>query len=70
MIDRLQISPEEINNQAEEIKARALELADEVRARLAQGNAIVSSFVEQKPLQALGLALGLGVALGWLIKRR
>jgi ElaB/YqjD/DUF883 family membrane-anchored ribosome-binding protein len=58
------------NDQAEELKARALEYAEVARARLAEGNDFVKDYVTKQPVRALGIALGLGVVLGWLIKRR
>lgn len=69
MIDRIQ--PElTFADQAEEWKARAMESADRARARLADANAFVTDYVTKRPATAVGLALGLGVLLGWLIKRR
>jgi ElaB/YqjD/DUF883 family membrane-anchored ribosome-binding protein len=70
MIDRIQPAETGYADQAEEFKAQALEYAETARARLAEGTEIVKAYVTEKPARALGIALGLGVALGWLIKRR
>jgi ElaB/YqjD/DUF883 family membrane-anchored ribosome-binding protein len=70
MIDRIQPDVMGYGDQAEELKARALEYAETARARLTQGSEFVKDYVQKEPARALGIALGLGVALGWLIKRR
>jgi len=68
MIDRMQ--PSGYADQAEELKARAAEYAEAARVRLAEGSGFVKDYVNREPARALGIALGLGVVLGWLIKRR
>ncbi|GAC1466416.1 MAG: hypothetical protein NVSMB9_06940 [Isosphaeraceae bacterium] len=70
MIDRLQPSSAGLSDQAEEISARAMEFLDSARTRLRDGNEFLKHYVQTEPARALGLALGLGVVLGWLIKRR
>jgi ElaB/YqjD/DUF883 family membrane-anchored ribosome-binding protein len=70
MIDRIQQESVGYADQAEELKARALELADSARAKMSDANAFVNDYVTKQPARALGIALGLGVVLGWLIKRR
>jgi len=73
MIDRiqsLQDLQENLGPQAEEIKERALEAAAAARERMNEGLRTLRDFVTEQPVQALGLALGMGVLLGWLIKRR
>lgn len=70
MIDRLQPPVSTYSDQAEELKARALEYATVARSRLGEGSEIVKDYVQKQPARALGIALGVGVALGWLIKRR
>ncbi len=73
MIDRLQSADmNEMNyaDQAEELKALAMEYAVNAQARLAEGSEFVKSYVTKQPARALGIALGLGVVVGWLIKRR
>jgi len=70
MIDHMQPDVMNYADQAEEMKARALELAGSARARLSDANAFVNDYMTKQPARALGIALGLGVVLGWLIKRR
>jgi ElaB/YqjD/DUF883 family membrane-anchored ribosome-binding protein len=70
MIDRIQMSPTDLSDQAEELKARAMELAKSAGERLSEGNDFIKDYVTKQPARALGFALGLGVVLGWLIKRR
>ncbi len=41
-----------------------------VKEGLAGGTGVIRNYVQNEPVRALGLALGLGVFLGWLIKRR
>jgi ElaB/YqjD/DUF883 family membrane-anchored ribosome-binding protein len=55
---------------AEQMRERALELGAVARERFVQGSDALREFTIRKPAQALGLALAMGVALGWLIKRR
>jgi ElaB/YqjD/DUF883 family membrane-anchored ribosome-binding protein len=70
MIDRIQEYQPSHEEQVEELKALALDYANRAQARLAEGSAFVKDYVTKQPAQALGIALGVGVALGWLIKRR
>jgi len=56
--------------QAEEFKERAMEVAAEARERMNQGLHSLRGYVTEQPARALGIALGMGVLLGWLIKRR
>jgi len=70
MIDRMHPDALGYADQAEEMKARAMELAMSAGARFSEGNAFVKEYVQKQPARALGIALGLGVVLGWLIKRR
>jgi ElaB/YqjD/DUF883 family membrane-anchored ribosome-binding protein len=70
MIDRFQPADMGYADQAEEMKARALEYAEMARERFSEGSEFVKDYVTKQPARALGIALGLGVALGWLIKRR
>jgi hypothetical protein len=73
MIDRIRDVDDmasQFGPQAEQIKEKALELAATARERLAQGGDAVREFTIRQPARALGLALGMGVLLGWLIKRR
>jgi ElaB/YqjD/DUF883 family membrane-anchored ribosome-binding protein len=70
MIDRLQNPDAGFSDQAEELKAQALEYALTAQARFTEGSELVKSYVTKQPARALGIALGVGVVLGWLIKRR
>jgi ElaB/YqjD/DUF883 family membrane-anchored ribosome-binding protein len=45
-------------------------IAAAARERLALGRDRVRAFIVDEPARALGIALGVGVLLGWLIKRR
>ena len=70
MIDRIQGLESALGPQADELKERALEYAASARELLSEGTDKVKSYVVKEPARALGVALGLGVLLGWLIKRR
>lgn len=70
MIDRLQPPETGYADQAEELKARALEYAMNAQVRFAEGSEFLKTYVNKQPVRALGIALGLGVVVGWLIKRR
>jgi len=59
----------EFTPQLDEIKAMARQDVAAARERLADGRAIVSDYVTREPVKALGIALCVGVVLGWLIKR-
>ena len=56
--------------QSEESASPALWLAAIALGRLAEGKERVKEYVIREPMRALGLALGAGVLLGWLVKRR
>ncbi len=56
--------------QAEEIKAKATDLVCAARERLSEGTQTVRQYIVERPAWALGLAVGIGVFLGWLTKRR
>jgi ElaB/YqjD/DUF883 family membrane-anchored ribosome-binding protein len=70
MIDRIQGLDSALGPQADELKERALEYAASAREMLSERTDKVKDFVIKEPARALGVALGLGVLLGWLIKRR
>jgi len=70
MIDRFQGLESSFKPQAEELREAALEYAATARERLTEGNERIKSYVAKEPVRALGIALGVGVLLGWLIKRR
>jgi ElaB/YqjD/DUF883 family membrane-anchored ribosome-binding protein len=54
----------------EQIKEKALEFASAARERVSQGGESIRTFTVKQPARALGIALGMGVLVGWLIKRR
>jgi len=55
--------------QLDDIKAMARQDVAVARERLAEQSAIVSDYVVREPVKALGIALCVGVVLGWLIRR-
>ena len=69
MIGRVQDGKAEFTPQLDEIKAMARQDVAVARERLAEGRAIVSDYVLREPVKALGIALCVGVVLGWLIRR-
>jgi ElaB/YqjD/DUF883 family membrane-anchored ribosome-binding protein len=69
MNDRVQGTRAEFTPQLEEIKAMARQDVAVARERLADGSAIVRDYLVREPVKALGIALCVGVVLGWLIKR-
>jgi len=70
MIDRIQPGDMSLADQAEEWQARAMEYSETARQRLSEASAFVKDYTEKQPARAIGIALGVGVFLGWLIKRR
>jgi len=67
--DRVAGMKSEFTPQLDEIKAMARQDVAAVRERMADGRAVVTDFVAREPVKALGIALCVGVVLGWLIKR-
>jgi hypothetical protein len=55
---------------ADAIKDMALECAAVAREQWAEGSTRLRSYVAREPLQALTIAFGVGVFVGWLAKRR
>jgi ElaB/YqjD/DUF883 family membrane-anchored ribosome-binding protein len=70
MIDRIQDLEASLGPRSEELKETALEYAAVARERLSEGGVAIREYVAKEPARALGIALGMGVLLGWLIKRR
>lgn len=70
MINRIQGLESSFGVQAEDLKETALVYVAAARERVAEGSERVKQYIINQPAQALGIALGLGVLLGWLIKRR
>lgn len=58
------------DQQVEQMKERALDALAVARERVAQGTRMIRDYAQEQPTKALGVALGMGVLLGWLIKRR
>jgi len=69
MNDRVAGMKSEFTPRLDDIKAMARQDVAAARERLADGGAIVSDYVTREPVKALGIALCVGVVLGWLIKR-
>ncbi len=69
MDDRVQSMRAEFTPQLEDIRAMARQDVAVARERLAEGRAKLGDFVVREPVKALGIALCIGVVLGWLIKR-
>jgi ElaB/YqjD/DUF883 family membrane-anchored ribosome-binding protein len=69
MIDRVQGVKAEFTPQLDEIKAMARQDVAVARERLAERSATVKDYVVREPVKALGIALCVGVVLGWLIRR-
>ena len=70
MIDRMQGLQTSLGPQADGLKEKALDYAAVAREQWAGGAEKLRNYVIEQPARALGIALGMGVALGWLIKRR
>ncbi|MFI5454813.1 MAG: hypothetical protein ACHRXM_05120 [Isosphaerales bacterium] len=70
MNDRVQVTRSEFTPQLDEIKAMARQDVAVARERLADGTAIVKNYLVREPVKALGIAVCVGVILGWLITRR
>jgi ElaB/YqjD/DUF883 family membrane-anchored ribosome-binding protein len=49
---------------------RALEVSATLQESLLHGSKSIRDYIVKEPARAIGLALGVGVLLGWLIKRR
>jgi len=70
MINRIQALGTGEGMQADELKETALVYVAAARERLTEGSERVKQYIINQPARALGIALGMGVLLGWLIKRR
>lgn len=69
MNNRVEDMKAQFTPQLEEIRAMALQDVAVARERLAERSAVVRDFVVNEPVKAIGIALCVGVVLGWLIKR-
>jgi len=70
MIDRIQDMGASYGPQLDGIKEQALNYAAVARERMLEGRDKAREYIVNEPARALGIALGVGVLLGWLIKRR
>ena len=70
MIDRMREMESSFGPSAEAAKEKALDFAASARERLTHGGQAIKNYTIEQPARALGLALGMGVLLGWWIKRR
>jgi len=70
MIDRVREMETGFGPTAEAAKEKALDFAASAQEQLSKGGLAIKNFTIEQPARALGLALGMGVLLGWLIKRR
>ena len=70
MIDRIEDLRASYEPQLDDLKEQAMVYAAAARERLAEGREQVRDYIVREPVRALGIALGVGVLLGWLIKRR
>jgi ElaB/YqjD/DUF883 family membrane-anchored ribosome-binding protein len=59
-----------IESSLDDVKEKALEFAATAREQFAGGTHLLREYIVKEPTRALGIALGMGVVLGWLIKRR
>lgn len=69
MIDRVQGMRTEFTPQLDDIKAMARQDVEVARERLADGTSMLRDYVVNEPVKALGIALCVGVVLGWMIRR-
>jgi len=70
MVDRNRDGRSEFTPQADEIRAMAAQDVAVARERLVEGTVRIKNYVATEPARALGIALGVGVLLGWMIARR
>ena len=54
---------------AAEMRARGRAVADDVGARVRDVEHEAEDYIREKPLQALAIAAGLGLLVGWLTRR-
>ena len=54
----------------QQLKEQALEMAASLRERAERGGELVRQYTIHQPARALAVALGMGVLLGWMVKRR
>ena len=70
MIDRILDRASAIAAPPDELKETAREYAEIARSRIGKVSESVKAYTVREPVRALGVAFGLGVFLGWMIRRR
>jgi len=70
MVDRTPGLAVDTGDRMAEIKEKALDFAATAREQWSERSRTLKDYIVNEPLRALGIALGMGVVLGWLIKRR
>jgi ElaB/YqjD/DUF883 family membrane-anchored ribosome-binding protein len=70
MMDRARDTERDLDIQARMLTEQMLQYAAAACGRLAEGGGRVREYVVKEPARALGIALGVGVLIGWSIKRR
>jgi ElaB/YqjD/DUF883 family membrane-anchored ribosome-binding protein len=70
MVNRTHGLESGLEAQVGDVKEKALEFAATAREQLSGGGKLLRGYIVKEPARALGIALGMGVILGWLIKRR
>jgi ElaB/YqjD/DUF883 family membrane-anchored ribosome-binding protein len=70
MIDRLSAMESSFGPTADAAKEKALDLAASAKERMMVGGEAIKSYTIEQPARALAIALGMGVLLGWWMKRR
>jgi ElaB/YqjD/DUF883 family membrane-anchored ribosome-binding protein len=70
MVDRTQGLDAGLGASVDDIKEKALDLAATAREQISGGRKVLREYIVKEPTKALAVAVGMGVLLGWLIKRR
>jgi ElaB/YqjD/DUF883 family membrane-anchored ribosome-binding protein len=70
MIGRTEYLESGLGVQVDDVKEKVLELTATAREQMSVGAHFLRESIVKQPVRALGIALGMGVILGWLIKRR
>ena len=71
MINRLKdIGGEDFGSTMEDARESVLDMAASAREKFSWGRSFVRDYTLREPAKALGIVAGIGVLLGWLIKRR
>ena len=70
MIDRILDRASAVADPSDEVRETAREYAGVAQARMGELSEYVKAYTLREPARALGIAFGLGVFLGWIIKRR